>query len=162
MRNMIFLSICIFAYLDVVCSLFQYCFHKNPMLIVSKLLGISLHIVSLDVHLYSGNNNYTKYSNGQQYLFCHFVAIPHVHHNLQFYLVIKLLCSSENECFVFYIISLLYSLQFNYYICPLNLSFRSFGGGGNYAMQSSEMVTMGMEIPGQPTNKKSKAVGETR
>ena len=102
MRNMIFLSICIFAYLDVVCSLFQYCFHKNPMLIVSKLLGISLHIVSLDVHLHSGNNNYTKYSNGQQYLFCHFVAIPHVRHNLQFYLVIKLLCSSENECFVFY------------------------------------------------------------
>ena len=109
MRNMIFLSICIFAYLDVVCSLFQYCFHKNPMLIVSKLLGISLHIVSLDVHLYSGNNNYTKYSNGQQYLFCHFVAIPHVHHNLQFYLVIKLLCSSENECFVFY-------SSFHYYI----------------------------------------------
>ena len=91
------------------CSLFQYCFHKNPMLIVSKLLGISLHIVSLDVHLYSGNNNYTKYSNGQQYLFCHFVAIPHVHHNLQFYLVIKLLCSSENECFVFY-------SSFHYYI----------------------------------------------
>ena len=58
--------------------------------------------------------------------------------------------------------SVLCFISLNYYICHLNLSFRSFGGGGNYAMQSSEMVTMGMEIPGQPTNKKSKAVGETR
>ena len=48
------------------------------------------------------------------------------------------------------------------YLLHLNLSFRSFGGGGNYSMQGSEMATMGMEIPGQPMNKKSKAVGETR
>ena len=47
------------------------------------------------------------------------------------------------------------------YLLHLNISFRSFGGG-NYAMQGSEMATMGMEIPGQPMNKKSKAVGETR
>ena len=55
---------------------------------------------------------------------------------------------------VIFVIELLYLLH-------LNLSFRSFGGG-NYAMQGSEMATMGMEIPGQPMNKKSKAVGETR
>ena len=88
--NMIFLSMCIYAYLDVVCSVFNIVFIRNHCQV---------------------------YQN-------------------------------------YYVVELLYLLH-------LNLSFRSFGGG-NYAMQGSEMATMGMEIPGQPMNKKSKAVGETR